>query len=102
MNIGERIKDLRIAKGYSQIELAHLANLKPPAISQYESSARSPSNSALSELSKALGTTADYLLNGENKINDTEKDMLALFNSLSEMDKEHVLSYLKFLSMKNR
>lgn len=102
MNIGERIKNLRISKGYNQTELAHLANLKPPAISQYESSVRLPSNLALNKLSKALGTTADYLLNGENEINDKEKDVLALFTSLSEGDKEHVLSYLRYLSVKNR
>ena len=49
----------------SQAVLAERAGLKAPAISQYESGARSPNFESLIKLSSALGVPSDYLLVGE-------------------------------------
>lgn len=65
MTVSKRIKKLRKERNLSQAMLAEKAGLKPPAISQYESGARSPNFESLVKLSNALGVPSDYLLVGE-------------------------------------
>ncbi|MFA7079087.1 MAG: helix-turn-helix transcriptional regulator, partial [Syntrophomonas sp.] len=65
MTISQRINKLRKERNMSQAVLAERAGLKAPAISQYESGARSPNFESLIKLSSALGVPSDYLLVGE-------------------------------------
>ena len=102
MRIGERIKELRLLRGYSQTELAHLAMLKPPSVSQYESGVRTPSISVVGRLNKVLGTSLDYLVYGNGELTTVEMSILALFDTLSVTDREHVLQYLKFLVFESK
>jgi len=102
MKIGKRIEELRKLKGYNQSQLARLAKIKAPSISQYENEKRIPSLTALLKLSIVLGTSTDFLLNGKNQTNDKDRDMLVLFNSLLQDDKDHALNYLKFLALKSK
>ncbi|MDF4820353.1 peptidase S24 [Vibrio parahaemolyticus] len=59
--IGERIRDLRLKKRLSQKDLAKNVGVSPTAISQWEREEYEPRGKNLSKLSKALGTTVDYL-----------------------------------------
>lgn len=65
MTISQRLQKLRKERSLSQAMLADMAGLKPPAISQYESGARSPNFESLVKLSNALGVPSDYLLMGD-------------------------------------
>ena len=57
----DKIKELRKAKGYSQLELAYMCGLREDAVSQYERGRRRPNGKALSKLSRALGCTMEEI-----------------------------------------
>ena len=54
MSIGERIKSIRKAQGWTQKELAKLAGLSASAITYYEKGQRIPSIIALQKIANAL------------------------------------------------
>ncbi|WP_430023438.1 helix-turn-helix domain-containing protein [Paenibacillus sp. MABNR03] len=60
--LGERIKQLREMKGYSQKELSERTNLTIVQLSRYETNHRKPDPEALCRLANNLGTSADYLI----------------------------------------
>ncbi|MGN0293057.1 MAG: helix-turn-helix domain-containing protein [Lachnospiraceae bacterium] len=61
MNIGSKIKDLRIQKGLTQEELANRAELSKSFISQVERDQTSPSIATLYDILQCLGTNlADF------------------------------------------
>lgn len=63
--IGDRIKHLRIAKGYSQQQLAKLLGLTKGAVSQWEVGlTKNLKNAPLMDLCKIFGVSAEYLVNG--------------------------------------
>lgn len=103
MSAQERIAKRREELNMTQTELAKRAGLKPPAISQYESGARSPSYEALMKLSNALGVTTDYLMSGADLNSDLIKEKTAkiLFHIIQDMsveNKEKLLQYAFFLT----
>lgn len=63
--IGSFIKNRRIEKGLTQIELANKLNVTDKAISNYENGRRIPDISILKELSNILDVSINELLNGE-------------------------------------
>ncbi len=61
MNIGEKIKDLRVLNGLTQEELAERTELSKSFISQLERDLTSPSISTLKDILQILGTNlADF------------------------------------------
>ena len=59
---GDILKKLRDEKGWSQAQLAKRLGLSTSIIAHYESGARYPSLEALTELSRVMGVTTDFLL----------------------------------------
>lgn len=57
MNIGEKLKELRVLKGLTQEELADRAELSKGFISQLERDLTSPSISTLMDILQCLGTS---------------------------------------------
>ena len=62
MNIGEKVYQLRKAKGYSQEELAELLGVTRQAVSKWELGSSTPELESVVELAKLFGVTTDYLL----------------------------------------
>lgn len=63
---GKRLKAKREAKSLTQDELASMVGkASKQAISNWENSKAEPSISEVKELAKILGTTAGYLIDGE-------------------------------------
>ena len=62
--MGERIRDLLEEKGMSQKELSVAAQITEAAISHYIKGDRVPRSTVLARIAQALGTTAEYLLDG--------------------------------------
>lgn len=60
--IGDRIKGLREAKGWTQDELAEYAGMNRVTIAKYEVGIIAPKSNSLSKLAKAFGISADLLL----------------------------------------
>lgn len=68
--LGIRIAILRIAKGWSQTELARRIGVSASTVGMYEQGRREPSLGLLVRLAKELGATTDYLLMGETPDSD--------------------------------
>ena len=95
-----RLKQARLASGFSQAALAEILGMNGAAISKYEKGATLPSSETLYALCKALRISSDVLLglSLENEtINPQEREVLGLYSQLSERDKFIVLGYMKGL-----
>ena len=62
MKFQERIRELRMQKGLSQMELSKATGLSQSAIAKWELGKTEPTATAIVTLSKFFGETADYLL----------------------------------------
>lgn len=84
--IGERIKKLRLQKGYSITELAELASVSKSYLSYIERNLQNnPSLQVLSRLAAPLNTSIDYLLGGESVLKaDTDRGLNKEWKDLIE------------------
>lgn len=69
-DIGDRIRELRMARGMSQAELAERIGKRRSAIGNYESGAREPDLDTLDRLAEALGVSLAGLLDDEERAED--------------------------------
>lgn len=70
MELGNKLKKLRLQKKYSQEELAKILGINRGTYAQYEIDRRSPDYETLKKLADFYNVTIDYLLGREN---ETEK-----------------------------
>ncbi|MGT2958842.1 hypothetical protein A9Q68_08435 [Streptococcus bovimastitidis] len=78
---GERLKELRIKNGYSQIDLAKKLGYKSDAtISKWESGTNFPNGKKLVLVANLLDTTSDYLLGLDtaNYLENEDKQVIEL------------------------
>lgn len=71
MKIGSKLKELRIAHGYTQAELATILNVSRSTISSWEINRTYPDLSMLVSLSELYNITVDQLINEDDKLVDT-------------------------------
>ena len=64
--IGQRIREKRIAKGWTQQQLEDETGIAFSTLSNYETGLKEPGIFNLNEIANALGTTIDYLYNGDD------------------------------------
>lgn len=95
-----KIRELRINKNISQLELAKLLNTSQQTISYYEQGKRDPDTNTLLFLSEYFGVSIDYILGNESQDIITEQIMLE-YNSLSEESKRDFQKYLELLKIKD-
>ena len=62
MNFGEKVKHVRELRGLSQTDLAMMAGLSAPFISQIENNKKRPATEALKKLAKALRANTWFFL----------------------------------------
>ena len=65
VDIGKRIKELRLSRGLTQKQLAELIGLQNTMLSFYEVGDRYPSLEILIKLARTFNVTTDYLLGVE-------------------------------------
>jgi len=111
MSFGEKIKQLRKEKGWSQDKLGELTKIHGRHIGKYESGQVMPTAEAIIKISKAFTVTTDYLLLDNNETNEKSlpniKDRLLLkeFEEVEKMkdeDKAVVLSLIDAYIKKNQ
>jgi len=68
MNVGQRVKEGRLALKITQQQLAKIIKVTPQHISAIEQDKRAPSLSSLTRLAKELGVTIDYLVTGKSSV----------------------------------
>jgi transcriptional regulator with XRE-family HTH domain len=109
MNVGERIKELRSKKGWTQTDLANQVGITYVQVGRYEKQKAKPSSQVLQKIATALDTTIDFLMNGSSTeqaidtIND--KELLVLFSeieNLSDQDKEMIKFFLDAVITKRK
>ncbi|MBR3307577.1 MAG: helix-turn-helix transcriptional regulator [Lachnospiraceae bacterium] len=84
IGIGERLKRLRVEKGYTQRKLGNLLGVRNSIISFYEVRERQPSLGMVVKTARTFGVSSDYILGitGDRSIIDTrglsEAEIIAL------------------------
>lgn len=64
--LGQRVHELRLASGWSQVELAKRLSVSKQAVSNWENDNIQPSIEMLMRMARIFGVTTDYLLGLEN------------------------------------
>lgn len=77
IKIGERLKELRKSKGWTQVQVAAKMGLTDSVISFYERQERAPSPEVLIKFAELYGVSTDYLL-GVEKVDDQHLDVTGL------------------------
>ena len=100
MDIGNKIRDMRIEKGLTQEELADRSELTKGFISQIERDLTSPSVDSLLDILEALGTDPSHFFKREENEKITFKDE-DFFESENE-DLGYVLDWVVPNAQKNQ
>ena len=66
MKFAERLKELRLARGLSQMQLANILHISQSAIAKWELNKTEPTASAIILIAEYFGETTDYLLGVSN------------------------------------
>ena len=72
--IGQKIKELRKAKGITQEELAFALRVSRQIVSRWETGLSVPSGENLSSLAEYFGVSIETLIKGENDFSDKAKE----------------------------
>ena len=97
VNIGRRIKELRVSRGYSQEKLAEELDISVVYVSQIERGIKSPSLSIFIKIAECLQTSTDYLLRDEikEKKNYVYNDITRKLDSLTPKQRIAALEILE-------
>lgn len=95
--LGERLRQLRKAKGMTQEELGAVLGRTKFNISNYEKGKRQPDNDTLRILSDFFDVSTDYLLGKTNVRHYVETLAFHVDGDLTEEELEEVKKYIKFL-----
>lgn len=100
MTLYDRIRQLRIEKGWSQSDLAKKVGYKDKtAIAHIEKGERDISRSKIAAFASALGVSPTYLLDGKEnsptELSEGERELLELFRSLPEDKQRLALEMIK-------
>lgn len=91
-DLGNKMKQIRIARGYTQDDIAEMMDVKRTTISNWEKNVRMPSADKLIQFSKIVGVTLDYFSDStpERTLFQTMAQLEELFTSANvpEVDKD--------------
>ena len=93
VNLGERLRTLRLEKQITQTEMAKRIGITKVMISSYELDQRQPSYDVLIKLAAFFGVTADFLLG-------LEKERTINVEGLSEREMGIIVSMIDVLRNK--
>lgn len=92
MSIGKRIKELRIGKGLSQIELGKIAGVTDKAVSTWEQDIKIPRMGAIEKIATYFGVTKSYIIDGE--LPEIESAIPAGFEPIPKMQKVPLVGHI--------
>lgn len=95
---GSRIKHLREARNWSQLEFAEMAGMNNSVLSRIESNKRPIDSEELRKFSDILGVSTDHLV-GKNETSYFPQNLIEeaadIFASLSKADQTHLLFFMR-------
>ena len=99
-----KIKKLRLERGWTQEDLGKLLNVQKAAISKYENGIASPSIEILKTMSSLFGVSIDYLLDNDKKsqlmnkfLSDEQSSLLKKYDALADDGRQLIQSLLNSL-----
>lgn len=107
--VGARILSRLKAKGITQVQLSRITGLSTTAISAYCKGKRLPETPALHRIAKALESTMEWLLTGENQtiedseadtgiqLSQMETDVILMLRLLNEHDRKNAIDIISML-----
>lgn len=107
MQFAERLKELRLEKGLSQLELAEQTGYTQATVSLWESAEREPLATAILTLAKYFHCSTDFLLGRTDEWGNVdnlselladEQQLLMLYRKVDLKDKEKILTALEVLA----
>lgn len=101
--MGERIRNLRNDRKWSQEELAHRANIHRSHLGEIERGETSVTVESINKIAGAFGITLEDAFRNlqpsfENKDNETLKLLMSKINSLSEVNQKVLLDFIDVMS----
>lgn len=109
MTLGERIKRLRMERGWSQAQFALKLEVHAKQVSGWERNAHTPSTDVLIKMAEALGVSLDYLAfedrDASRRVDIADVELLEkleAIDKLSDSDKQTVKAVLDTFIMKSR
>ena len=101
-----RLRELRLAKGLTQKEVAKAIEVSPQSYGYYENWVNKPDPETLIKLADLFECSIDYLLGRENdfgvslqnrNLTSSQNELLSAFSLLSSDDQNKVLGFIKAL-----
>lgn len=87
MLLGNRIKNLREKRGFTQEELVERLNVTKSTISYYENGKRIPTVSNLHDLARVLSVSFDYLMGNDYfEVAESDDNIYGMYMAKEEMD----------------
>lgn len=92
MELGKRLKHLRLQKGLTQEQLAEIIGISRSALSMYETDQREPDLGTLIKLADYFSVTTDFLLGRDWKDPAAQENLQKLIRLvIKEMQEEYKL-----------
>lgn len=92
-----RLKELRIAKGLKQEEVAKILGIGRTAYGAYELGDNTPPTDKLLTLAEFYGVSLDYILYNERTSPEID-EVVMLFQGLPQQKQEQVQEFIRFLT----
>lgn len=106
MGMAERIKERRLAMGYTQEELAEKLGLQKSAIAKYENGrVENIKRSVIAKMSDILSCSPAYLMGWEESVGDTSPQTLAAHfdgNEYTESELKEIEQFAKFVKQRRK
>ena len=100
-NVGNRLREIRVSKGLSQEQVAHIANVTPAYFGQVERGAKNVTVHTLDKICHALNISLAEFFNPAQKDNtDIDNISMQIINQLtnkSDFEKQKILKMIKLI-----
>lgn len=97
--IGQRIRALRRSKKLTQVQLAKIAGVSSPAVTEWEKDSYLPKAASLKAIANKLGVTTEYILTGKGDPDAMQKEQSNVVPVVPRM--APVLSWVQAGTMTN-
>lgn len=104
-----RLKELRLLNGKTQMQVASWLSITQAAYSKYECDRAEPSIEALSILSMKYNVSVDYLLGRENEktppaaeLTEDEQKLIALISELTDEETQELSNFVDYILSKRK